>query len=140
MLLLFTFAREPWEATEILVALTGVDGARLGAGSLACDGALWCLRMLGGNESNKSPCTSGDTLSGVVFGVVRDLLGLLNGHRRRGADSPVLDELCRDMESSLTWRCKSEGIGAAGKGTDGVIGLGAVEGGDWLRCSGAERN
>jgi hypothetical protein len=92
--------------------------------------------MLGGNEGNKSPCTTGDALSGVEFGVVRDLLGVMNGHRRRGTDSPVLDVLCDDEESTLNWRCKSEGMGVAGKGTEGVIGLGAVEGRDWFRFLG----
>ena len=92
--------------------------------------------MLGGNEGNESACTTGDALSGVVFGVVLDFLGLLNGHRRRGADSPVLDVLCDDEDSTLNWRCKSEGMGAARKGTEGVTGLGAVEGRDWFRFSG----
>jgi hypothetical protein len=96
--------------------------------------------MLGGNEGNKSPCATGDESSGVVFGVVWDLLGLLNGHRRRGADSPVLDVLCDDKESTLNWRCKSWGTGAAGKGTEGVIRLGAVEGRNWFRFSGIEGN
>ena len=97
--------------------------------------------MLGGNEGNESPCTTGDASSGVVFGVVRDLLGLLNGHRRREVDSPVLDVLCDEKESTLNWRSKS-GAGAAGKGTgtEGVTRLGAVEGRNWFRFSGTEGN
>jgi len=82
----------------------------------------------------------GDTGSpfslGVVLGVgfVWFLLGRLNnGHRPRGPDSLVLDVLCDDVESTLNWRCKSgERVG----GIEGVVGLGAVEGRDWLRVTG----
>ena len=65
------------------------------------------------------------------------LLGFLNnGHRRRGPDSLVLDVLCDDAESTLNWRCKFDGRGGGGEGIEGVVGLGAVEGRDWVRLTG----
>jgi len=69
-------------------------------------------------------------------GVVWFLLGLLNNvHRRRGPDSLVPDVLCDDVESTLNWRRNSDGRGGR-EGIEGVVGLGAVEGRDWLRFIG----
>jgi hypothetical protein len=80
------------------------------------------LGVLVGNGGNESSFASGD-----VLGVVWDLLGfLLNSHRRREPDSPVLDVLCDDAESTLNWRRKSNGKGAGGKGAEGADGLGSV--------------
>jgi hypothetical protein len=67
-------------------------------------------------------------------GIVLFLLGLLNdGHRPRRPDSLVLAVLCDDVESTLNWLCKS---GERGEGIEGVVGLGAVLGRDWLRFTG----
>jgi hypothetical protein len=49
----------------------------------------------------------------------------------------VLVVLCDDIddvESILNWRCK---FGERGEGIEGVVGLGAVEGRDWLCFTGA---
>jgi hypothetical protein len=70
----------------------------------------------------------------MAVGVVWFLLGRNNGHRRRGPDSLVLDVLCDDVESALNWRCRPDGGG--GEGIEGVVGLGAVEGRDWVRLTG----
>ena len=69
-------------------------------------------------------------------GIVRFLLGFLNnGHRRRGPDPLVFDVLCDEVESALNWRCRPGG-GGGGEGIEGVVGLGAVEGRDWVRLTG----
>ena len=121
--------REGWGAA--LGALVGVvrarpGGARGGATPFTTEVSL--VRDLGDTGSPFSP--------GVVSGVVWFLLGLLNnGHRRRGPDSVVLDVLCDDAESALNWRCKPDGRGGR-EGIEGVVGLGAVEGRDWLRLTG----
>jgi hypothetical protein len=80
--------------------------------------------MLEGNGGNES-----SVASGVVFGVVWDLLGPLIGHRRREPESPVLDVLCEDEESTLNLRPKPDGSrGGEGEGAKGADGVGAVEG------------
>jgi hypothetical protein len=121
--------REAWEDTELLRTLVGDVWARVGEGLTRC-GALWRmdelspLGMLEGNGGNES-----SVASGVVFGLVWDLLGPLNGHRRRGPDSPVLDVLCEDEESTLNLRPNSDGgRGGEGEGAKEEDGEGAVEG------------
>jgi len=120
--------REGWGAA--LGALVGVVRARPGGargGATPFTNELSLVRDLGDTGSPFAP--------GVVLGVVWFLLGLLNGHRRRGPDSVVLDVLCDDVESTLNWRRKSDGRGGK-EGIEGVVGLGAVEGRGWLRCTG----